>query len=40
MDILKDAILEAAKAELFKEENRIILAKKAAERKVRDDAIK
>ena len=40
MDILKDAILEAAKAELFKEENRIILAKKAAERKLRDDAIK
>lgn len=40
MNILKDIILEAAKAELFKEENRIILARKAAERKARDDAIK
>ena len=40
MNILKDVILEAAKAELFKEENRIILAKKAAERKARDDLIK
>lgn len=40
MDELKAEILEHAGSELFKENNKKILAQREAERKARDEAIK